>query len=793
MAIFDDITERVRADEQLRYQSSLLDQIRDTVTATDLEGRITYVNEAQCRALNRTREELVGAPLEVFGEDPARGATQREIVAATRATGHWRGEVVNRTRSGRQLLVEVRTAQIYDATGRPTGLCRMGTDITERKLAEEQRRRQEEEFRAFVETTNDWIWAIDLTGRHIYSNPAVTTILGYDATEVVGQEALILLHPDDQARARDLLQRKVDHKEGWSGLVLRWRHKNGSDPYLESTAVPVFDGQGDLVAFRGADRDVTDRMRAAAVLREREAKLTSIFRAAPSGIGVLQERRILRSNDRTCEMTGYSRGELIGQSARVLYPSDEEFEYVGQEKYRQIADKGTGTVGTRWRRTDGAIIDVLLSSTPVEPGNLAGPVTFTALDITERQRAEEERRQLEAQMQQAQKLESLGVLAGGIAHDFNNLLMAILGNADLAAHGPGARRRPRATTSLEIANGVAAARRTSAGRCSPTPGRARFVVEAVDLSRAGARRWSQLLERLDLQEGGARAATSPADLPADRGRRDASSPGRHEPGHQRRPRPSATSERRHPHHHRRACSATAPTSPRTCAGDEPRPRALRATRGGRHRLRHGRRRRRRRIFDPFFTTKFTGRGLGLAAVLGIVRGHRGAIEVVQRARAGAPRFTRALPGRGRAGRSAPTPRPRRRRRGAAAAPCWWWTTRRRCARWPPRCSSSCGFTVLVAPPTAARRSSCSGSAPAEIVVRAPGPHHAAHGRRGDLPELRRLSADVRVIMASGYADSDAAARFPAGALAATIEKPFQVAVLSAALRAAIAPRAAAKH
>ena len=323
VAIFDDITERVRADEQLRYQSSLLDQIRDTVTATDLEGRITYVNEAQCRALNRTREELVGAPLEVFGEDPARGATQREIVAATRATGHWRGEVVNRTRSGRQLLVEVRTAQIYDATGRPTGLCRVGTDITERKLAEEQRRRQEEEFRAFVETTNDWIWAIDLTGRHIYSNPAVTTILGYDATEVVGQEALILLHPDDQARARDLLQRKVDHKEGWSGLVLRWRHKNGSDPYLESTAVPVFDGQGDLVAFRGADRDVTDRMRAAAVLREREAKLTSIFRAAPVRHRGAGQSAVIRRGRTTapCAMTGLpARRAARAQSARVLYP-----------------------------------------------------------------------------------------------------------------------------------------------------------------------------------------------------------------------------------------------------------------------------------------------------------------------------------------------------------------------------------------------------------------------------------------------------------------------------------------
>jgi len=122
---------------------------------------------------------------------------------------------------------------------------------------------------------------------------------------------------------------------------------------------------------------------------ESEAVLKSVFRAAPMGIGLVSDRVIQRVNEKICDMLGYARHELLGQSARLLYPSDEEFEYVGREKYAQIASKGTGWVETRWRRKDGAILDILLSSTPLDPSDLAAGVVFTALDITDRKRAEE--------------------------------------------------------------------------------------------------------------------------------------------------------------------------------------------------------------------------------------------------------------------------------------------------------------------------------------------------------------------------------------------------------------------
>ena len=131
------------------------------------------------------------------------------------------------------------------------------------------------------------------------------------------------------------------------------------------------------------------RNQAEHALRESESLVSSIFRAAPTGIGVVSNRILLAVNDRVCDMIGYSREEMIGQSARMLYPSNAHFETVGTEKYRQILQYGTGTVETQWRCKDGRIIDILMSSAPINPTDLAAGVTFTALDITERKKAEE--------------------------------------------------------------------------------------------------------------------------------------------------------------------------------------------------------------------------------------------------------------------------------------------------------------------------------------------------------------------------------------------------------------------
>lgn len=128
--------------------------------------------------------------------------------------------------------------------------------------------------------------------------------------------------------------------------------------------------------------------------RHIEACLHSLFRSAPIGIGVLADRVLLEVNDRLCEMVGYTTEELVGHNARILYRSDEDYEHVGSEQYAQIRERGIGAVETRWRRKDGALIEVLLSSTPLDANDLSQGVTFTALDISERKRTEDELRSI---------------------------------------------------------------------------------------------------------------------------------------------------------------------------------------------------------------------------------------------------------------------------------------------------------------------------------------------------------------------------------------------------------------
>jgi len=142
--------------------------------------------------------------------------------------------------------------------------------------------------------------------------------------------------------------------------------------------------------------DITRRKRSEARIRESEARLRSIIRVAPIGIGVVADRIFLEVNDQVCRMTGFEASELVGHPVRKLYTTQDEYDRVGEIKYGQIQKTGTGSMETQWQRKDGTIIEILLSSTPLNPADPRAGFTFTALDITERKQAEEALRGSEA-------------------------------------------------------------------------------------------------------------------------------------------------------------------------------------------------------------------------------------------------------------------------------------------------------------------------------------------------------------------------------------------------------------
>lgn len=154
----------------------------------------------------------------------------------------------------------------------------------------------EARFRSIVETTGEWIWAMDATGHLTYNNPAVEDILGYTPAELLGQQSLDYVHPDDRRWVEPRLVGWVAEKQGWTDIVMRWRHRRGGYRYLESSAVPVLDDAGEVAGFRGADRDVTERKQAEDVVRRlnqdlerRVAERTAELTAARQRLAFLAE------------------------------------------------------------------------------------------------------------------------------------------------------------------------------------------------------------------------------------------------------------------------------------------------------------------------------------------------------------------------------------------------------------------------------------------------------------------------------------------------------------------------
>lgn len=270
LVCLQDITERKAAEEKLREQAMVLDQISDCVTVTDLDGRITYVNEAACRSFQRPRDEMVGLHLSMYGENPARGATQQEIIDQTKRLREWRGEVVNVLADGQERLFDCRTRLVVNALGEPVALCGISTDITDKKQAEESMREREARYRAVVETCADGFWLADLNGNILEANATYARLSGYS------QEELISMHIADleamvtretvMEHITDIVRRSSDLFE------TQHRAKDGTvwDVQISVTYWPFAGGR--LLVFL---RDVRRRSRSDGLLRTR-LKLSSL-------------------------------------------------------------------------------------------------------------------------------------------------------------------------------------------------------------------------------------------------------------------------------------------------------------------------------------------------------------------------------------------------------------------------------------------------------------------------------------------------------------------------------------
>ena len=267
-----DITERKSAEETRARLAAIVESSDDAIMSASLDLAFTSWNRGAERLFGYSVDEVLGEPITLL-MPPER---QEESLALVRQAIDEQQVVHLETVRMREDATPVDIAYTYspirDSAGTVVGISAIGQDVTDRKRAEAAIRESEAKFRSFVETTEEWVWACDVQATTTYSNPAVERILGYASEELVGRTVLDFMVEEDREATVAELEGIAARKEGWSGLVIRWRAKDGSVRHLESTATPILGADGELLGWRGTDRDVTHRIQAEA---ERERLLAA--------------------------------------------------------------------------------------------------------------------------------------------------------------------------------------------------------------------------------------------------------------------------------------------------------------------------------------------------------------------------------------------------------------------------------------------------------------------------------------------------------------------------------------
>jgi PAS domain S-box-containing protein len=302
----------------------------------------------------------------------------------------------------------------------------MGTayDITDRKQAEQALRESEERFRQTAESAGEWIWEVDASGLYTFASPVVETILGYKPEEIVGRKHFYdFFAPRVREELKKAALETFARKEPLRNLVNSNLHKNGSEVILETTAVPVLDERANLLGYRGADTDITDRKQAEQALRQSEERYRAVMAQSADGIYLLDgdTKCILEANRAFAQMLGYTLEEMPGLSMYDFNVADRED--MDRRFQGLLRGEAPPLIERQFRRKDGSLLPVWLSANLIFFGEKK-VVSTLVRDLTEK-------KAMEAQFLRAQRMESIGLLAGGIAHDLNNILTPILINTEL--------------------------------------------------------------------------------------------------------------------------------------------------------------------------------------------------------------------------------------------------------------------------------------------------------------------------------------------------------------------------
>ncbi len=642
-------------------------------------------------------------------------------------------------------------------------------DLKRRREVEQQLRDQVELRRMIFDHAPGGISLSDLNLRLVEVNDTYCRMLGYTREELLQLSFVQITHPDDVEKTLALNRRIATGSSPAEQLEKRYIRKDGSSIYVVLNVGLIRDEHGAPRFFVGQATDITEHRLVESELQLRQKQLATILAHAPLVLYAIDAQGVFTlSEGAGLAAIGREPGEAVGHSAFDRYAARPDI--LGDIR-RALA----GETFTVQREISGVFFETRCMPQRDPDGRISGMIALS-IDNTDRQAAAREREKIEHKLLDVQKLESLGVLAGGVAHDFNNLLTAIVGNANLARltlppGSPVTGNLDQIEQASQVAAGLCQQLLAYAGRSRLDP-RATdlnaLVRETTDLLRLSAGNHAQLRFNLAPELPGILADATPIrqillnivqNAAEAIGRRD----GLIELTTRLQPLDAAW-------------LAEASTGQQLPAGTyvclelaDNGPGLDRETRA--------------RIFDPFFSTKGSGRGLGLAAALGIMRSHKGALRLVSEPGRGAV-FTLAFPINDQP--AAPPP-------VAPAVPA-------------ARTWRGSGTVLIVDDEQTVRATAAQMIAFYGFTVKQAESGQQAldflrqRGSRFDLvlldltmpgmdgyatfTAIRQLQPDQRIVVFSGYSAQDAKQRFAGQNLNGFLQKPFSTDSLREVLRAA---------
>jgi len=417
-----DITARKRAEEAVVWLAAIVESSQDAIVGKDLDGRITSWNKGAESMYGYTADEMIGKNVTLL--IPPGSPDEGSRILAELRTGRRLENFETNTiaKDGTMVAVSLTVSPVLDPDGTVIGGSAIARDITARKIAEEALRKANE---TSIYASPVPIIAADNNSHVTIWNPAAEKLFGWTEKEVLGKPLAIV--PEAEADAAAALHQWLVSGESVTGAEVHRQKKDGSPVAVSLSATPLWDARHKVRGIIGFFTDITERKRAEEALRAAEEKYRSIFENAPEGIyQCTTDGRYVSANPALARMFGFDSPQELIQTRNDITNQEYVTPQSRGDFVKELDARGeVRSFEYQAYRRDGSLIWVSASARAVRDAH--GHIAYfegTVQDITER-------RELEQQLRQMQKIEAVGRLAGGVAHDFNNILMAISSYAEL--------------------------------------------------------------------------------------------------------------------------------------------------------------------------------------------------------------------------------------------------------------------------------------------------------------------------------------------------------------------------